>query len=220
MFSHFHPFKPFLNKDTKAIIVGTLPPPRFCTKEYKKEDVLFCYGSKDNLLWQVIDKIYKLNLPFDNTNEAVSKREEFLKEYKIGICDIVDSCKREKIDASDLGMKDVKLRDILWFLKEYKDIKTLIFTGSYSKNSPEYFFRQVLKENKIEYKAVDNNTPKINFFIYDNRAFQTISLTSPSNAANRYIGSNKLYKERKEKNSAYNTFDFRFEQYEKVFKAL
>lgn len=46
MFHHFHPFEPFLNESTKTIIMGTLPPPRFCLNEYKKEDVLFVMAQK------------------------------------------------------------------------------------------------------------------------------------------------------------------------------
>ena len=58
------------------------------------------------------------------------------------------SCKREKVDASDIGMSDVILRDILGYLKEYKSIDTIIFTGGASKNGPEYFLRQILKKRK------------------------------------------------------------------------
>lgn len=220
MFHHFHPFKPFLNKDTKKIIVGTLPPPRFCMQDYKKEDVLFCYGSADNLLWRVLNKVFELDLLFDNTQEAVNMRKDFLTKNQIGVCDIVDSCKREKIDASDIGMQDVKLRDILGYLKKFKTIDTLIFTGGYCKNSPEYFLRKVLKENKIKYENLNENIPKVHRFIYDNREIKTISLTSPSNAANRSIGANVYYKQRKQEDKTYTTFDFRKEQYEKVFKSL
>jgi G:T/U-mismatch repair DNA glycosylase len=218
LFFHFHPYEPFLHKDTKQIIVGTLPPPRFCTKEYKKEDVLFCYGSQDNLLWRALDEIYSLNLLFDNSNEAVTQRRNFLKQKQIGVCDIVQSCKREKIDASDIGMSEVILRDILGYLQKYKNIDTLIFTGGLCKNSPEYFFRRVLKEQNIKFEQTSNEIPKIHSFEFDNRHFQTISLTSPSNAANRSIGANPHYKQMKEENSNYSTFDFRIEQYEKVFK--
>ena len=59
MFFHYHPYEPFLNKNTKFLIIGTLPPPRFCGKDLKLKDVDFCYGSKDNLLWQIINKIFK-----------------------------------------------------------------------------------------------------------------------------------------------------------------
>jgi len=190
MFHHFHPFKPFLNNDTKRIIVGTLPPPRFCTKEYKKEDVLFCYGSQDGLLWKALDKIFDLGLVYDQSEFAVKQRKEFLIKNQLGICDIVDSCKREKIDASDIGMQDVVLRDILNYIKKYSEIETIIFTGGYCKNSPEYFLRKVLKENSISYKVEKETIPKVHSFVYDNREIRTISLTSPSNAANRSIGAN------------------------------
>lgn len=217
MFNHFHPFKPYLNTNTKKIIVGTLPPPRFCTKDFKEADVNFCYGSKDNLLWQVLNNVFNLSLLFNNSNEAVKQRKEFLDKNHIGICDIVDSCKREKVDASDLGMNDIVLRDILGYLKKYKNIDTIIFTGGNSKNGPEYFFRKVLKEHNINIVNTSNQIPKTNEIIFDNRTIKTISLTSPSNAANRSIGANEYYKKRKQENKNYSTFDFRVEQYKKVF---
>ncbi|RXJ91880.1 DNA glycosylase [Arcobacter sp. CECT 8983] len=218
MFHHFHPYKPYLNKDTKKIIVGTLPPPRFCTREFKQNDVDFCYGSQDGLLWKCLDEIFSLNLIYNQSKEAITMRKEFLDKNQIGICDIVESCKREKINASDLGMSEIILRDILNYLYEYKNIDTLIFTGGNSKNGPEYFLRQILKKQKIKFELVSSDIPKEHKFFFDNRQIKTISLTSPSNAANRYIGSNKLFKERKLQNPNYTTFDFRLEQYSKVFK--
>jgi len=74
LFFHYHPYKPFLNIDTKIIIMGTLPPPRFCTKELKNGDVDSCYGSKDNLLWKIFDKIFSLNLIFENSKKAIKQR--------------------------------------------------------------------------------------------------------------------------------------------------
>jgi len=217
LFLHFHPFKPFLHSDTTRIIVGTLPPPRFCTGDFKVKDVNFCYGSCDGLLWPCLEKIYHQTWLYDNSLEAVLQRKEFLIKNKIGICDIVDSCSREKIDASDLGMSDIKTRDILGYLKEYKNIHTLIFTGGNSKNGPEYFFRKLLKQTKITYDCISNQTPKVHQFSFDNRTIKTISLTAPSNAANRAIGATTLYKENKKANPNYSTFEFRVEQYTKVF---
>lgn len=218
MFHHFHPYEPYLHKNTKKIIVGTLPPPRFCTKEYKANDVDFCYGSQDGLLWKALDVIFNLKLEYQNTKEEVQKRKNFLIKEKIGVCDIVHSCKREKIDASDLGMSDVQLRDILNYIRVYENIDTIIFTGGNSKNGPEYFLRKILKEKNIKFTQTSNEIPKVHEFAFEQRIIKTISLTSPSNAANRFIGSNALYKEKKKKNSSYSTFDFRVEQYKKVFK--
>lgn len=217
MFHHFHPYEPFIKSNTKKIIVGTLPPPRFCTKEYKENDVDFCYGSQDGLLWKSLDVIFDLNLEYKNTKEEIKKRKDFLISNNIGVCDIVNTCKREKVDASDIGMSDIELRDILGYLKKFKAIETIIFTGGNSKNGPEYFLRQILKKENIEFKQVSKEIPKVHSFIFDNRDIQTISLTSPSNAANRFIGSNSFYKEQKKINPNYTTFDFRVEQYKKVF---
>ena len=217
MFFHFHPFEPFLYDTCTKIIVGTLPPPRFCTQEYKSNDVLFCYGSQDGMLWKSLDKIFDLNLQYNQSQEAVQQRKTFLKKHCIGICDIVQSCEREKVDASDIGMQNVQLRDILGYLKQYSKIDTIIFTGGFCKNSPEYFLRQVLKEHKISYTKICDNLPKQHEFEFDNRIIKTISLTSPSNAANRSIGGNKEYKQKRLENPSYSTFDFRVEQYSKVF---
>lgn len=219
MFFHFHPYEPFLDKDTTRIIVGTLPPPRFCTKAFKENDVDFCYGSKDNLLWQILNQIFNLHLPFENTSEAVHLRKKFLKKEKIGICDIVQSCYREKIDASDIGMKNIQCRDILGYLSNYDHIHTLIFTGGYCKNSPEYFLRKILREHNIMYNTISNKLPKIHQFEFNHKIYKTISLTSPSNAANRSIGANVNYKKSKAQNPRYTTFDFRIEQYKKVFNS-
>jgi G:T/U-mismatch repair DNA glycosylase len=204
----------------KHIIVGTLPPPRFCTNELKPKDVEFPYGSAENLLWPCLQEAFNENFLFETTGQAIENRKQFLIKHHIGVCDIVASCQREKIDASDLGMKNIKLRDILGYLKQYPSIQSIIFTGGNSKNGPEYFLRQVLKEAHINYTLVNKDIPKIHHFIFETRDIKTISLTSPSNAANRFIGSCAHYKEQKAINSEYTTMDFRTQQYEHVFKTL
>ena len=109
MFLHKHPYPPFIHSDTKKLIVGTLPPPRFSTGNLLEKDVDFCYGSYYNSLWLYIDAIHNLNLRYDNSQEAIEERKSFLIQHKIGVCDIVESGEREKIDASDLGLSNFEL---------------------------------------------------------------------------------------------------------------
>nr|WP_246615948.1 uracil-DNA glycosylase family protein [Aquimarina litoralis] len=199
------------------MIVGTLPPPRFTTGELNERDVDFCYGSSNGLLWPVLDKIFELHLKYETTHEAAEQRRSFLTSREIGVCDIVGSCLREKVDASDLGMKDPKLRDIVSYLKQYPKIDTLIFTGGNSKNGPEYFFRKHLKEYQLKLEIVSNEIPRIHSFALDNRIIKTVSLTAPSGAANRSIGSLQLYKDLKNENPKFNTIDFRVMQYREFF---
>ena len=164
MFFHQHPYKPFIQKDTKKLIVGTLPPPRFSTGALLEKDVDFCYGSCYNSLWLKIDKIHNLNLRYDNSQEAIEERKAFLMQHQIGVCDIVESAEREKIDASDLGMKNIKLRDVIGYLKQYPNIETLLFTGGNSKNGPEYFFRKHIKDYNIKLELISNEVPRIHQF--------------------------------------------------------
>jgi G:T/U-mismatch repair DNA glycosylase len=194
-----------------------LPPPRFSKSNLKERDVDFCYGSGDGMLWPVLDKIFHLALRYDNSKEAVGERKDFLIQEKLGICDIVESCRRDKINASDLGMKDIRLRNILGQLHLHPTIHTIIFTGGNSKNGPEYLFRRHLKMYGLKLACVNNDVPRVHRFSFENGEITTVSLTSPSNAANMAIGSSALYKQRKQENSAYNTFEFRVEQYRNVF---
>ncbi|MGB6267553.1 MAG: uracil-DNA glycosylase family protein [Olleya sp.] len=222
MFKHRHPYPPFIKKDTRKLIVGTLPPPRFSTGDLLDKDVNFCYGSYYNSLWLYIDKIHDLKLRYDNSDQAIQQRKAFLIKHYIGVCDIVDSCERTKMDASDLGMTNIKLRDVIGYLKQYPTIDMLIFIGGNSKNGPEYFFRKHIKDYNIKLGLVSKETPKIHQFQLNCdtersrsaiRTIKTVSLTSSSGAANISIGSNPLYKHLKANNPDFNTFDFRVMQY-------
>ena len=235
MFKHIHPYPPFIKKDTTKLIVGTLPPPRFTTGQLLEKDVDFCYGSYYNSLWLYIDKIHSLGLRYDNSQEAIQQRKRFLIQNKIGVCDIVASAEREKIDASDLGMTNIHLRDLIGYLLKYPNIDTLLFTGGNSKNGPEYFFRKHIKDYNISLKLVSKITPKIHQFMLPNavntvdnikadlfsnkkvQLIKTVSLTSGSGAANIAIGSNPLYKQLKAKDPSFSTFDFRVMQYSEYF---
>jgi len=241
MFLHKHPYKPFIQSDTEKLIVGTLPPPRFSTGDLLEKDVDFCYGSYYNSLWLFIDKIHNLNLRYDNSQEAIDERKQFLIQHKIGVCDIVDSCEREKIDASDLGMQNIQLRDVVGYLLKYPSIHTILFTGGNSKNGPEYFFRKHIKEDNLKLEVVSNIVPRIHQFDVssakrlrdakldsvshheqlshraESRCIKTVSLTSASGAANRAIGSIPLYRKLKRENPTFTTFDFRVLQYKKFF---
>jgi G:T/U-mismatch repair DNA glycosylase len=169
------------------------------------------------MLWPVLDEIFHLALRYDNSQEAVKERQDFLTREKLGICDIVESCRRSKIDASDLGMTEIRLRNIIQQLQLHPTIETLIFTGGNTKNGPEYLLRRQLKAYDLKLYPVSSDVPRVHQFTLLKRVYTTISLTSPSNAANRAIGSNILYQQRKRADASYTTFDFRVDQYSKVF---
>jgi len=218
MHIHKHPYSPFIPANANKLIVGTLPPPRFSMGNLKKGDVDFCYGSIDGQLWKILNEIFNLNLHFETTQLAIQQRKDFLIENNIGICDIVASCERKKMDASDLGMENIQLRNLLLFLKLHPKVKTLLLTGGNSKNGPEYHLRRQLKAQNIVLKPISLETPRIHEFTIDGlRTLKVVSLTAPSGAANRAVGSNPQYKLLKQENPKFNTFDFRVLQYKNFF---
>ncbi|KGQ69871.1 DNA glycosylase [Chelonobacter oris] len=216
-FLHRHPYPPFIPTTADKLIVGTLPPPRFSQGLLKADDVDFCYGSRDGQLWLILGKIFAIDFLFENSQSAVEQRRDFLIKHRIGICDMVRQCRRQKIDASDSGMSQIILRPLLQYLAEYPMIKTLLFTGGNSKNSPEYLFRQHLKNAGLTLDLIDGNIPRIHQFDWQNRTFTTVSLTAPSGAANRAVGAMAEYKTLKKQNPAFNTIDFRVMQYRRFF---
>ncbi|WP_276169205.1 uracil-DNA glycosylase family protein [Zobellia alginiliquefaciens] len=219
MFLHTHPYEPFIFEDTEKLIVGTLPPPRFTSGELKVDDVDFCYGSRNGMLWPILDRIFELGLVYENTHLAIEQRKNFLLKNRIGVCDIVESAERDKIDASDLGMQNVQLRDLVHYLELYPNLKTVLFMGGNSKNGPEYFFRRQLKIAGLQLKTVTDQVPRV----YElqlpksKRIVRTVSLTAPSGAANRAVGSLASYKEMKAADPNFNTMDFRVLQYQGFF---
>ena len=94
-----------------------------------------------------------------------------------------------------------------------------MFTGGNSKNGPEYFFRKHLKEKGgFKMKRVGVGTPKVHEFELDGRQIRTVSLTAPSGAANRAVGSMPFYKKLKAEKPEFTAIDFRVLQYTPFFK--
>ena len=219
MFEHKNPYPDFINENSTKLIVGTLPPPRFTTGELKEGDVDFCYGSRNGQLWPILNCLFKLNLKFETTTEAIEQRKQFLVNRGLGIINFVNSAKREKIDASDLGMKDVELCDMVAILQKYPKVDTLLFMGGNSKNGPEYFFRRHLKRYNLSLEVISNEVPRIHTFQLpkSSRNIRTVSLTAPSGAANRAVGSLDAYRKMKAEFPKKTTIDFRIEQYRPFF---
>lgn len=146
MWFHKHPYAPYILDNSTRLIVGTIPPPRFSTGALNDEDVDFCNGSSNGMLWKIWDRLYDLNLVFENTSYTIEQRKAFLKREKFGICDVVDGAYRDKIDASDLGMQNVQLRDMLTILEQHPKVTTLIFTGETVKMVPNILCVKFLKK--------------------------------------------------------------------------
>ena len=213
MFIHQHPYAPFINEETEKLIVGTIPPPRFTTGELFPDDVDFCYGSRFGLLWPILERIYGHELDYENTSNSIEQRKQLLIRNGLGICDMVERCTRRRMEASDLGMQDIVLRDLPNILSAHPAIKRILFMGGASKNGPEYLFAKQARERGFKIQLTRSERPRIHELRLEERRIECVSLISPSSAANRAIGGHPQYKKMKGLDPNYTTLDFRVSQF-------
>lgn len=194
-----HPFEPYIPENATKLIIGTIPPARFCFNEKSAkgqlldEDIDFYYGSKDNKFWTILGELF--NLDYLEVDGIIQKRKAFLKEQKIGITDIIDICEREKESALDNKLNIIELKNISRLLIDNPSIDTLIYTSEFVKS----------QVNKISrsYHTIDLFDKKKQTTIIGNKKYNVWILYSPSPTALRNMGLKGNEK--------------RLEQYRKVF---
>lgn len=144
-------FNYFVNKNTKILIIGTMPSKISLQKqEY--------YGNNQNTFWKIISII------FNNCNDFISYKDKLrcLKENHIGLWDSLRYCIRD--GSLDSNIKNEFPNDFKNMLKKYIKIKYLLFNG----NKSYYFFRKYNLEilNNYKYLILPSTSPtnaKIDF---------------------------------------------------------
>lgn len=168
-----HPFEPFVPEGATKLIIGTIPPFRFCTSppNLLEGDVNFYYGSKDNRFWKVLAQITDSNLEYANTANAIEQRKNILKKLNVGITDIIDQCIHKNGLSSDKDLTDIKQKPLDSLLNQFPEIDTLIYTSQFVKG-------QVNKQADKGYH--DNQTQTVTI---KGKKYNVIILYSPSPSA-------------------------------------
>ena len=127
-----HPYEPYIPEGATKLIIGTMPPFRFCTsggRTLHDNDVDFYYGSRDNSFWKLLSEVTGTTLEFVNTTEAVNQRKQLLQELHIGITDIVGSCIHRNGKSDDASLISIEPKPLDQLLLEYPNIEELIYTS-------------------------------------------------------------------------------------------
>ncbi|QDF37808.1 hypothetical protein FJN17_09605 [Bradyrhizobium symbiodeficiens] len=146
--------------DTKTLIVGTAPPPRFSHPRpphagpEKDWDADFYYGSESNYLWVYLeDAAGERIFAKPGTSEAAVEDTEnlmrgFLQRHRIWMRDVLQTYRRKEghefspMDRHiDLGSKDTEFLDFSGVLDTGRNIDKIVFT---SVLAAELFFSKVL----------------------------------------------------------------------------
>ena len=110
-----HTFKPIYNKDSKILILGSIP------SIISREDN-FYYAHPQNRFWKIISKIYNEKIP--TTKEEKTK---LILNNNLAIYDVIKSCDIE--GSADSSIKNVKLNNLDLLIQKSK-IEKIIFNGN------------------------------------------------------------------------------------------
>jgi G:T/U-mismatch repair DNA glycosylase len=126
-----HPYEPYIPENATKLIIGSIPPPRFCrpNPRLEKGDVDFYYGSNRNQFWKLLGLAPGCD---------VEQQKNFLTGKNIGITDIIQSCARKNGNsATDQNLADLELKDIKTLLKKHNKIGILLYTSEFVKSLVE-----------------------------------------------------------------------------------
>lgn len=125
---------PVIDKATKYLVLGTMPGEQsLLSQQY--------YNNPRNQFWKIIADVFNDKRAFENYNDKLTT----LKNNKIGLWDVLDTCDRE--GSSDSNIENPTVNNFDKLFKEFPNIKTVIFNGQ---DSYDYF--NSLVHNKADKK--------------------------------------------------------------------
>ena len=122
-------FKPIIDKDSKILILGSLPS----DKSIKKSEY---YGNKTNQFWDIVSICFdgkKVN--FNSYDEKIS----YLLKHNIALWDIYSKANRK--GSLDSNIKNGCFNDIIGLLKIYPNITKIVTNGRASQKGLEKYFK-------------------------------------------------------------------------------
>lgn len=136
MTMEYHTIKPYYNKDSKILILGSFP-------SIKSREAGFYYAHPQNRFWKVLSNIF---------NESIENKQEFLKKNHIALFDVCASC--EIKGSSDASIKEVVPNDISEIL-ELSEIKIIFLNGKTAAN----LYKKYMQDIKIPFVVLPSTSP-------------------------------------------------------------
>ena len=135
-------FKPIADKNSKILILGTIPSIESLRKQER-------YGHKSNQFWKIIFALFDKPLA-----ENYEDKNALLAEKGIAIWDVLDSCEGE--GSLDTNIRNEKPNDFKTFFKKYPQIKHIFFTG---KKAEEFYKKYVGFDEDKTYITLPSPSP-------------------------------------------------------------
>lgn len=136
-----HPFGNYFPPKAERLIVGSFPIGKFThpkrKSEIKTHEYNFHFGGETNLLWKLLARVF--DVEFKRTEEI----KKFLNKNKIGLADLIVSCRRKNGGASDSDLYDITWNVELPNLIVQHRIKMIYFTSKYVQKKFHRLFPEV-----------------------------------------------------------------------------
>ena len=110
----FHEISPVWNKESKVLILGTMPSP-------KSREAGFFYMHPQNRFWRVLPAIFEEAL-----SNTIEEKKDFLLRHHIALWDVLSSCKIQ--GAADSSIKNATPNDFTQICSE-SDVRCIFCTG-------------------------------------------------------------------------------------------
>ncbi len=145
-------FPPFVNSQTKILILGTMPG----IASLEKQEY---YAHKRNHFWKIMYTVLG-NLPI---SEIFEEKIQLLQANNIGLWDVLENCERK--GSLDIHIKNQKENDFETLFKEFPGISKIVFNG---KESHKYFLKKFGQIKGITYYVMPSTSPA-NTMSFDNK---------------------------------------------------
>ncbi|NLD19260.1 MAG: DNA-deoxyinosine glycosylase [Clostridiales bacterium] len=107
-----HIFEPFYNKDSRILILGTMPSP-------KSRELGFYYGHPRNRFWMIMADLLEGELP-----ETVNQKKLLLTRNHIALWDVLASCEIKGADDSSIKKPIANDMDVILGAADIKEVFT------------------------------------------------------------------------------------------------
>ena len=145
-------FPPFVNSQTKILILGTMPG----IASLEKQEY---YAHKRNHFWKIMYTLLD-NLPI---SEIFEEKIQMLQVNNIGLWDVLENCERK--GSLDIHIRNQKENNFETLFKEFPGITKIIFNG---KESHKYFLKKFGQIKGITYYVMPSTSPA-NTMSFDNK---------------------------------------------------
>jgi len=141
-----HPFTPIANQQSKALIVGTLPP----------DTAPFYYSNSCNTrMWDILKTIQTGEKEIFKNTVLHPKEDkiEILNNLNVGMCDIIKKYQRSKLTVKDTDILPIEYFNVHSLAKEY-NISNILFVYE---SAAKWFLHSLKKQKPIAYNALPKN---------------------------------------------------------------